>query len=361
MTFLDLLTPALFALSPEKAHELTISGLKSGLVPDFRLPEDETLKSRVAGIEFPNPLGLAAGFDKNAEVPDAMLRLGFGFAEAGTVTPLPQTGNPRPRIFRLMADRAVINRLGFNNDGHDAVIDRLSQRRNKPGILGINIGANKNSDDFIADYEKGIDAFYDLVSYFTVNISSPNTPGLRNLQLGKSLQQLINRVFERVEANRELLAKDVPVFLKLAPDLTESDLDEIAKVVQASQLSGLVISNTTLDRDKLKSRSYKNEAGGLSGAPLFEKSTIVLAKMRSRLGANLPIVGVGGITSAKDAVIKMEAGANLLQLYTGLVYGGPSLPAKILKGLADHVKEIGLPNVGELVGTNTDEWSRRSI
>ena len=361
MALMDLFIPALFGLPPEKAHDVTIAGLKSGMVPVPSVPNDPRLHQHIAGLDFPNPLGLAAGFDKNAEVPDSVLKLGFGFTEAGTVTPLPQPGNPKPRIFRLVDDSAVINRLGFNNRGHESALALLKKRLEKPGIVGINIGANKETEDFAADYEKGIDAFYGLVSYFTVNISSPNTPGLRSLQLGSSLKDLLKRVSERVEANSEQEKKVVPVFLKIAPDLGEKDLDEIAGIVRKSNLSGLIISNTTIDREGLKSRRHRNEAGGLSGDPLFEKSTIVLAKMRTRLGDSFPLIGVGGISSATHAIQKMEAGANLLQLYTGMIYHGPSLPGKIIKGIALHLSRNNLDAVSAITNTGTSDWSRKPL
>ncbi len=356
MGLFDLARPALFALSPERAHALSIQGLKSGLVPPARLKDDPRLQVGLGDLCFPNPVGLAAGYDKNAEVPDAILDLGFGFTEVGTITPRPQSGNPKPRVFRLPIDKGMINRLGFNNEGHAAALTRLEARRDSPGIVGVNIGANKDSTNFVEDYVKGIDTFYNVASYFTANISSPNTPGLRNLQAGEALEVLLKRVFDRVDANSEKSGKRLPIFLKIAPDLEPSEMDEIADVVKASQLSALIVSNTTLDRDTLTERKHAQEAGGLSGKPLFEKSTRILAEMYARLGDKLPLVGVGGIGSAKDAIQKMEAGASLVQLYTCMVYAGPCLPSDIVRGLSTHLTKHNIPNISELVGSKNGDW-----
>ncbi|MEM7214949.1 MAG: quinone-dependent dihydroorotate dehydrogenase [Pseudomonadota bacterium] len=356
MGLFDLATPALFALSPEKAHQISIIGLKSGILPSANLPADSRLNVAIAGIDFPNPVGLAAGYDKNAEVPDAILRLGFGFAEVGTITPRRQSGNPTPRIFRLTNEKGIINRLGFNNEGHASALRRLEARKANGGILGVNIGANKDSKDFVADYEQGIETFYDLATYFTANISSPNTPGLRNLQAAEALETLLKRVFSKVREKEQETGKTVPVFLKIAPDLDVAELDEIADVVKASDLSALIVSNTTLDRDMLKYRTHRDEAGGLSGKPLFEKSTRILAEMRSRLKIKVPLIGVGGICNAEDAIAKIEAGASLVQLYTGMVYDGPCLPAKIVRGLSEHLDRKGSGSIGDLVGTRTGDW-----
>jgi len=350
--------PALFAFNPEKAHGLSISGLKSGVLPAANLKPDQRLNVRIGNLTFPNPLGLAAGYDKNAEVPDAILKLGFGFTEIGTVTPRGQSGNPKPRIFRLIQDQAVINRLGFNNEGHAAALRRLKARAKQSGIVGVNIGANKDSKDFVDDYVMGIERFYEVASYFTANISSPNTPGLRNLQAGEALETLLNRVFDKASQCEQAHNKSLPVFLKIAPDLDENGMDEIASVVNASQLSGIIISNTTLDRDGLRDQKQANEAGGLSGKPLFEKSTRVLAQMRQRLDQKIPIIGVGGISSAADVIAKIEAGASLVQLYTGLVYGGPCLPAKIIKGLSKHLDQNNIKSITDLTGLKTNDWTK---
>ncbi len=356
MGLFDLARPALFTVAPERAHKLSIAALKSGLLPAAAPAADSRMEATVGGLTFPNPLGLAAGYDKNAEVPDAILKLGFGFTEVGTITPRAQPGNPKPRMFRLEAEKGVINRLGFNNEGHKAAIQRLRDRRHRGGIVGVNIGANKDSEDFVADYEKGIDAFYELASYFTANISSPNTPGLRNLQAGDALQILLERIFARVEENAAKSGETVPVFLKIAPDLEKPEMDEIARVVIDSKLSGLIVSNTTLDRDMLKHKRHAHEAGGLSGKPLFEKSTRALAQMYYRLGNAIPLIGVGGICDTHDAIRKIEAGATLIQLYSGLVYAGPCLPSTIVRGLGQHLDQTGSANISDLVGTKVGEW-----
>ena len=348
--------PALFSFNPEKAHELSITALKTGIVPGANFSNDERLKVKLADLNFLNPVGLAAGYDKNAKVPDAILKLGFGFTEVGTITPLGQLGNPKPRIFRLVDDEAIINRLGFNNKGHDAALIRLQKRSQNNGIVGVNIGANKTSEDFVADYEKGIETFFNVASYFTANISSPNTPGLRNLQAAEALETLLDRIFETVRTCEIKSKKSVPVFLKIAPDLKEHDMDDIAKVVKKSHLDALIISNTTLDRAGLKDQKQAEESGGLSGKPLFEKSTKVLANMRQRLGPDMPLIGVGGISNAEDVISKMEAGASLVQVYTGLIYGGPCLPTKIMEGLSKHLDQHNIKHISDIVGTKTDDW-----
>lgn len=352
----QLARPALFSFSPEKAHTLSIKALKSGMVPGATFSNDDRLSVKLAGLNFPNPVGLAAGYDKNAEVPDAILKLGFGFTEVGTITPLAQSGNPKPRIFRLVEDDAVINRLGFNNEGHAEAMQRLQARKNNAGIVGVNIGANKTSEDFVADYEKGIEKFFDIASYFTANISSPNTPGLRNLQAAEALETLLNRIFEQVKTCENKTKKTTPVFLKIAPDLTEYEMDDIAEVVKNSHLDALIVSNTTLDRSGLKDQKQASEAGGLSGKPLFAKSTKVLANMRQRLGPDIPLLGVGGISSASDVIAKLEAGASLVQVYTGLIYGGPCLPTKIMEGLSAHLDKHKIKHISDIVGTKTDDW-----
>lgn len=343
---------ALFTLDPETAHGLSIAALKTGLMPGCRADRDPRLATKVAGLAFPNPLGMAAGYDKNAEVASELARLGFGFVEVGTLTPKPQDGNPRPRIFRLVRDRAVINRLGFNNRGHAEAASRLTGRR-REGILGVNIGANKESGDRIGDYVAGIAGFAGLADYFTVNISSPNTPGLRSLQTREALSELLARVL----AERDAKPKRVPVFLKIAPDLTEPDLDDIAAECLAQKLDGVIVSNTTLSRAGLSGDRQASEAGGLSGRPLFERSTIVLAKMRDRLGPDMPLIGVGGIDSSETAAEKIRAGADLIQLYTGFIYGGPMLPGRILRGLSRLCEREKLTRLSELRDTRTAHYA----
>ncbi|WP_425479288.1 quinone-dependent dihydroorotate dehydrogenase [Hoeflea halophila] len=347
---------ALFALDPETAHELSVAALKSGLLPRCRRDRDPRLAVSIAGLDFPNPLGMAAGYDKNAEVPAELSRLGFGFVEVGTLTPKPQPGNPKPRIFRLVRDHAVINRLGFNNQGHAEAHARVSGRH-RDGIVGINIGANKETDDRVGDYVSGITRFADVADYFTVNISSPNTPGLRNLQTRAALSELLNRVL----AERDAQTRRIPVFLKIAPDLTEPDLDDIAAECLTQRLGGVIVSNTTLSRSGLSQDPKTAEAGGLSGRPVFERSTIVLAKMRRKLGPDMPLIGVGGIDSAQTAAEKIRAGADLVQLYTGFIYGGPMLPGRILRDLSRLCDRENLTRLSDLRDSRTSHYAGLAI
>jgi dihydroorotate dehydrogenase len=340
--------PVLHALDAETAHGLTIRALSmmpSGSPPQA-LPQ---LATDVFGLSFPNPLGLAAGFDKNAEVPDAMLALGFGFTEIGTVTPKPQAGNPRPRLFRLPEDEGVINRMGFNNEGHDAALARLEARRSRPGILGVNIGANKDSEDRIGDYVKGIAAFSHLASYFTVNISSPNTPGLRALQSKAELDALLSRL----NAARARQAKNPPMLLKIAPDLRDDELEDIAAACAGGAVDGIIVSNTTLSRDGLRSNA-RTEQGGLSGKPLLTLSTRQLAKMHVLTEGRIPLVGAGGVHDVGSAMLKIRAGASLVQLYSALVFKGPALVREILSGLAAQVAQSGR-SLSELRGSAAHE------
>lgn len=357
--FQSLARRGLFLLDPEAAHGLSIKGLKTGLVPACAAPADPRLAQTVAGLAFVNPIGLAAGYDKNAEVPEALLRLGFGFTEIGTVTPKLQAGNDKPRIFRLVEDEAVINRLGFNNEGHHAALQRLKACDRK-AMIGVNIGANKDSADRIADYVTGIRTFYGVARYFTANISSPNTPGLRDLQARESLSALLSAVLAARDDEATRAGVRVPVFLKIAPDLTEEGMDDIAAVALAHPLDGLIVSNTTLSRDGLKDQQQAKESGGLSGKPLFEKSTIVLAKMRKRVGADLPIIGVGGVSSAETAAEKIRAGANLVQLYSCMVYEGPSLPGRIVRGLSQLCDREKLASISDIRGSRTDYWAGKN-
>ena len=346
--------PFLRVLDAETAHNLTISALYRGLNPFKVPPATPQLATKVLGLQLPNPVGIAAGFDKNAEVPDQMLAMGFGFAEVGTVTPKPQDGNPRPRLFRLEDDGAVINRMGFNNQGHAAAQARLRARRGKPGIVGVNIGANKTSEDRITDYLLGLEAFHDLASYLTINVSSPNTPGLRGLQSRAELEELIGRLM----AKRAELKSTTPLLLKIAPDLGDHELDDIAAVCLDAGIDGLIISNTTISRPLLKS-SHAGEQGGLSGAPLFEMSTVVLAKMYQKTKGKLPLIGVGGITSGETAWQKIRAGASLIQLYSALVYQGPKLIWDIRRHVAGQLAEGGFDKVADAVGTGAREWEAK--
>lgn len=336
--------PLLHAIDAERAHALTISMLKS--VP-LALPRAsaESLRVEAFGLSFANPLGLAAGFDKNADVPDAALAMGFGFTEVGTVTPRPQEGNQRPRLFRLSEDQAVINRMGFNNAGHMEAYLKLRARVGRAGIVGVNIGANKDATDRIGDYVQGIRVFSDVASYFTVNISSPNTPGLRGLQSRGDLEQLL----ERLNAARALQQKKPPMLLKIAPDLGDEELSDIAACCAGGAVDGIIVSNTTLTRDGLRS-PRASEAGGLSGAPLFDLSTRKLARLFVLTNGAIPLVGVGGIGSAAQAWAKIEAGAGLIQLYSALVYRGPALVTDILQGLAQRLAAEGLSSLKPVIG-----------
>lgn len=347
----------LFRFSPETAHGLSIAALKAGLGGRFDAGFDPRLATTVCGLTFPNPLGMAAGYDKNGEVPDALLRLGFGFAEVGTVTPLAQPGNPKPRIFRLPQDRGVINRLGFNNEGHAACLARLKARADRGGIVGVNIGANKDSADRVADYVKGVETFAPLASYLTVNVSSPNTPGLRNLQSRESLGDLLARVKAARDASAVATGKAPPIFLKVAPDLSEAELDDIAEEVLDKGTDGLIVSNTTLAREGLTDTAAAREAGGLSGRPVFRRSTAVLAKLRKRVGPSLPIIGVGGVEDAETALEKIRAGADLVQLYSCMIYGGPGLPRRILEGLSAFLDREGIDHPGALRDTGLEQWA----
>jgi dihydroorotate dehydrogenase len=345
-----LAAPLLHQMDGEAAHRLTIAGLKA-LPCKAALADDPRLAMSVFGLTFPNPIGLAPGFDKNAEVPDAMLSLGFGAVEVGTVTPKPQAGNAKPRLFRLLEDQAVINRMGFNNDGADVVEGRLRQRGHRSGIVGINIGANKDSADRVADYVAGVKRFGPMASYLTINISSPNTPGLRGLQSRDELSALLDQLNEA----RRGLAGAVPMLLKIAPDLGEDELRDIAACCADGGVDGVIISNTTLDRAGLRS-SKANEAGGLSGKPLFEKSTRVLAQFYQLSGGKIPLVGVGGIDSADAAWTKICAGASLIQIYSGLVYYGPQLVRDITQGLAQKLTEHNLSNLSLAVGRDVNKY-----
>jgi dihydroorotate dehydrogenase len=336
-----LIRPLAFAFDPETAHRLTIRALK--LMPPHRPPNcPASLKTTIAGIDFPNPIGLAAGFDKDAETPEQMLSLGFGFVEVGTLTPRPQPGNPKPRLFRLRRDRAVINRLGFNNGGQPAAYGRLQLDLRFPGIIGVNVGANKDSDDRIADYVKGVQAMAPVAHYLTINISSPNTPGLRGLQDQGALEELLAAV-------QEIRAKK-SIFLKVAPDLADGDPERIARAAIDYKIDALIVSNTTLSRPPLKSR-WAGEGGGLSGAPLKPLALETLRKFRAASGGEIPLIGVGGIANADDAWERIRAGASLVQLYTAMVYEGPGIARRITNGLAQRLKREGFASIAEAVGT----------
>jgi dihydroorotate dehydrogenase len=314
--------------------------------------DDSKLAVRAFGLNFPNPIGMAAGFDKSAEVPDALLRLGFGFVEIGTVTPKPQGGNPRPRLFRLERDEAVINRMGFNNDGAEAALRRLAARANHGGIVGVNVGANKDSTDRVADYVKLIETFAPVASYFTVNVSSPNTPGLRNLQQSAALDELLAKVIdarERVRRN----AGDSPVLLKIAPDLSLSELDDVVHIARSRRVDGMIVANTTLARPStLREQARTKEQGGLSGRPLFRLSTRMVAETYVRTEGAFPLIGVGGIDSGGAALTKIRAGASLIQLYSSLVYKGLGLVEDIKNDLASTLLRTGRDSLSEIVGAD---------
>ena len=343
--------PVLARLPPETAHRATIAALK--LAPAARpRPPDPRLGVRAFGLEFPNPLGIAAGFDKNAEVPRALLALGFGFVEVGTLTPRPQPGNARPRLFRLPADRALVNRFGFNNGGYEAARARLAARR-IDGVVGVNLGPNKDAADRLADYALGVKTFAPFASYFAINVSSPNTPGLRDLQRRDALDELVARVV----GARDEAAPRRPVLIKIAPDLDLRALDDVVAVCAARGVDGMIVSNTTIARSPSLRDPNAREAGGLSGRPLFAPSTRMLARTFLRCEGAFALIGCGGVDDADSALAKIEAGAALVQLYTGLVYRGPSLIGEILDGLARAVAARGVDDLAALVGTQAREWA----
>lgn len=353
MLYHNVLKPLLFQLPAERAHRLALQAISRGMIPSQRAIDHPALRMQVGGLNFRNPVGLAAGFDKNAEAAARLFDQGFGFVECGTVTPRPQVGNPQPRLFRLAEDRAIINRLGFNNEGLDALKRRLSQQhrqldavRLRGGVLGVNIGRNKGSEDPVADYLKMFDALCGLADYITVNISSPNTPGLRDMQLGEALAQLLEALCNR----REQLGVYTPLWLKLAPDLTEDQCAAIADTVKNFPLDALVISNTTTARPATLQSEFRKEEGGLSGAPLMMTSTARLRLFYKLLGNTVSLVGVGGVFSADDAYAKIRAGASLVQVYTGLIYQGFGLVRQINAGLLDLLKQDGYSHLREAVG-----------
>jgi dihydroorotate dehydrogenase len=343
--------PLLRWFDPEDAHRLAIQGLR--LLPPIRpRPDDPKLAVRAFGLNFPNPIGMAAGFDKSAEAPDALLRLGFGFVEIGSVTPKPQVGNPRPRLFRLERDEAVINRMGFNNDGADAVLRRLAARAHLGGIVGVNVGANKDTADRVADYVKLIETFAPVASYFTVNVSSPNTPGLRNLQQAAALDDLLAKVIEARERVRPN-AGDTPVLLKIAPDLSLAELDDVVHIARSRRIDGMIVGNTTLARPStLREQARAREQGGLSGRPLFRLSTRMVAETYVRAERAFPLVGVGGIDTGGAALTKIRAGASLIQLYSSLIYKGLGLVDDIKNDLAATLLRTGRDSLSEIVGAD---------
>jgi dihydroorotate dehydrogenase len=340
----------LHRVDPERAHGLALRALQLGLVPAPGAYTSARLRTNLAGLRLPNPVGLAAGFDKNAEALGPLARAGFGFIEVGAVTPRAQPGNPRPRLFRLSEDRAVINRFGFNNAGMEAAAARLAARP-RDAVIGLNLGANKDSADRAEDFARVLAHCGAHLDFATVNVSSPNTEKLRELQGAEALMGLLKGVMEA----RDWLPQPIPIFLKIAPDLSDAELSEIADVARASGLNGIIATNTTLGREGLMSAA-KGEAGGLSGQPLFEKSTRVLARLSQLTGGEMPLIGVGGIASSEQAYAKIRAGASAVQLYSALVYQGMSLVAEIARGLERLLQRDGFGSVAEAVGTGRDAW-----
>ncbi len=340
----------LHRMDPERAHALSLRALKAGLAPLPRPFTSPRLGAEIAGLALPNPLGLAAGYDKNAEALAPLARAGFGFIEAGAVTPRPQPGNPRPRLFRLPENRAVINRFGFNNEGMEAVARRLESRP-RDAVIGLNLGANKDSPDRAADYAAVLARLGPHLDFATVNVSSPNTENLRDLQGGEALAALLAGVMKA----RGALPRPIPVFLKIAPDLTDGEIAQIAGVALDAGIDGIIATNTTLSREGLTGAA-RGQSGGLSGAPLLARSTRVLARLYKETGGHLPLIGVGGIATAEEAYEKIRAGASALQIYTALVYGGLSLIPEILRGLDRLLAREGFATIAEATGTNTEKW-----
>ncbi len=350
-----LVKPILMSLDAERTHGLTIAALKAGLGGFVKGsgPRNPALAVKFLGRDLPNPIGLAAGFDKNAEVPGAILKLGFGFTEVGTITPLPQVGNPKPRLFRLAEDDGVINRMGFNNAGSEAVASRLAQTKPEiAGMVGVNIGANKDSEDFIADYEIGLQRFDGLADYFVINISSPNTPGLRDLQGRAAFAELLGRI---ATARANLQQPDTPLLVKIAPDLSPGDHEDICEEILGSTVDGLIVSNTTLSRPDSLQSANQAEAGGLSGRPLMTLSTQMLARTYQLTKGQIPLVGVGGIMSGQDAWDKICAGASVVQIYSGLVYGGPAMIGRIQQELLRLIINYNFDTIAAAVGSRAAE------
>lgn len=344
-------TALMRTLPAERAHTTTIKALRAGLGPKASASTFPELATEVGGLRLPNPVGLAAGFDKDCDVPDAMLGAGFGFVECGTVTPRPQTGNPKPRLFRLTDDEAVINRMGFNNKGLDHFSGRLQARKGQDGLVGANLGANKDSDDRIADYVTGLARLWGQCDYFTINISSPNTPGLRNLQGSTEMDELLGRLSETRQKLTEGGAS-YPMFLKVAPDLDVTDVARVVEQARTYGLNAIIVSNTTIDRPESLQSVHRGEGGGLSGQPLFEKSTAILREFYNEAEGKIDLIGVGGIGSGEQAYAKIKAGAKAIQLYSALVYKGPQLVQEICEDLSARLKADGFESIAEAVGTD---------
>ena len=351
---IDIAQSGLLFLDPERAHELTLRALEAGVFPRAA-PDNPKLRQTICGLEFPNPLGMAAGFDKDARVPEALLAMGFGFAEIGTVTPHPQPGNTRPRVFRLIRERGVINRLGFNSGGHAAAKARLERR--PAGVIGVNIGANKDSADAVEDFAAGLRAFYGLADYFTVNISSPNTPGLRDLQAPNRLSRLLDRLMTERESLSAGTAPRRPILVKLAPDMHDDDFTATIACLVGHKVDGIILTNTTISRQEIPQAAHRAEVGGLSGRPLFQRATRTLAKAYLLTEGRVPLIGVGGIDSGETAIAKIEAGASLIQLYTGLIYEGAGLIAAIKRALVEKMDREGAGGLTRLRGVGAERWA----
>ncbi len=345
----DLAARTLHLFDAEQAHGLAIRGLSLGLGPRDTTPDDPCLAVDLAGLNLPNCIGLAAGFDKNAQVPDAMLAAGFGFAECGTVTPLAQAGNPKPRLFRLTQDRGVINRLGFNNEGLEPFAARLQGRQGRGGVVGANVGANKDSEDRIGDYVTGLRRLWPLADYFTANISSPNTPGLRDLQSGPALEDLLGRLAE-TRADLQRQGPRRPLFLKVAPDLIDAQIEAICEAAAKYALDGLIVGNTTLSRPDTLRSPRQGETGGLSGPPLMTLSTQVLARFHAAAQGRFALIGAGGVANGADAYAKIRAGAQAVQLYSSMVYEGPGMIGRLKRDLAARLRADGFVSVAQAVG-----------
>lgn len=359
-SLLNLARPLLLTMQPERAHEITLQALEAGIYGRDSEKADPALKVAAMGLAFPNPIGIAAGFDKDARVYNALLAIGFGFSEVGTVTPRPQEGNPTPRVFRLPRERAIINRLGFNSNGQDLVYEMLSHRT-PDGIIGVNIGSNKDTSDKATDYAEGVARFYDLADYFMVNVSSPNTPGLRGLQVPEELDGLLKRLNKTRDRCADASGRRVPVAVKLAPDISMEDLPAITDRLLANCVDAIAVSNTTLARPPGLDPRLAHESGGLSGQPLFHRSTVMLAQVYKMVAGAVPLIGIGGISSGETARAKIEAGATLIQLYTGLVYEGLPLLPRIKSHLRAAVKSAGASGIGDLVGAKADEWAAKPL
>jgi dihydroorotate dehydrogenase len=356
-----LLRPFIYALDTELAHDLALRALRMGVVPAFPPKADPRLSRTLFGVSFPNPVGLAAGLDKNGSTIDGLFRVGFGSVEVGSVTPRPQPGNPKPRLFRLAPARALINRYGFNNEGLTPLRERLEKRKWKGGVVGVNLGANKDSPDRVADYVTGLGMIAGLADYAVINVSSPNTPGLRSLQEKDALVEILARVTAARDAAIARTGKPLPVLLKLSPDVTEAQLADIADAVKASTIDGAIVSNTTLDRTGLGNDPQAKETGGMSGRPLFRRATIQLARFRQLVGPAFPIIGVGGIDSGLTAWQKFEAGADLVQVYSGMIFEGPGLIGSILRNLSRRLDADGAKTIAAITGRKTDDWAAMDL